>query len=140
MEYHQLYKFFDKGEIYLSDINSDLIFTLLRDGFDYWKKIFYVALVIMLFPILIIKSFIILSILLFVFSLITLTLSIYYNLRNFKYEDYLRMTAVASSGPTLYIIFLTTIFPAYMIIHIIVYFLLFVGYINFAVRANTYIK
>ena len=134
------YHLFEKGEIYLSDINSDMIFNLLLDSFDYWKKIFYLALAIILFPLLIIRSFIILSLLLFIFSLITLALSLFHNLRNFKYEDYLRITAFASSAPTFYLVAAPPVFPSYMITHIIVYLLLFIAYINFAVRANTDIR
>ncbi len=119
-------------EILISDINEDMVYALILEvskairGFLMW----FLPLIVL--PLYIIFTFVFSLIFILLISLITLLFGKIVKLKNFEYENALRLSSFAITP----VFFMSKLSPSSYANQGLIYFLILLGYLYFAVYAN----
>ncbi len=125
----------DDKVIPVSELNEITLFNLIESCVNFFKKIFLLGLPILGLPVVIFLTFCIHVILVFLYGLICYSIiknSKLEYLRHLRYDDFVRMATVAITPVMLIGAILPRILPSQSII----YFIVAIGYLYFAIKSN----
>jgi len=118
--------------VYISDLNSEIIFNSLVSGLNSLKTVIYWAIPLLFVPILAVMSFFFTSFIMVIYATCTLFLGNAMRVSGMDFEKSARISAVAMTPAA----FLNVIAASMFTYQGLVYFVVSMGYIYFALRVN----
>ncbi|PIR38533.1 MAG: hypothetical protein COV35_06320 [Alphaproteobacteria bacterium CG11_big_fil_rev_8_21_14_0_20_39_49] len=119
-------------EVFIADINEDMIYTFILEFSDAVRNFLFWFIPLVVLPLYTMFSFVLSLIVILLISLITLLFGKVLKLKDFEYENALRVSSFAFTP----VLIVSKILPDTLQNQNLIYFLILLGYLYFAVYAN----